>query len=69
MGKRITVTNETPTGRNQNFHDNFKNKNMTRREFVKEIKNGEYQNYHIRTINGIETPVSNPDKSTSNNLG
>lgn len=69
MGKRITVTNETSTGRNQTFHDNYKNKDMTRREFVKEIKNGEYNKYHIRTINGIETPVSNPDKSTANNLG
>ena len=69
MGKRITVTNETSTGRNQTYHDNYKNKNMSRKEFVKEIKNGSYKNYHVRTINGIETPVSNPDKSALNNLG
>ncbi|MBO4638344.1 MAG: hypothetical protein J5710_01165 [Treponema sp.] len=69
MGKRITVTKETSTGRNLTFHDNYKNKDMSRREFVKEIKNGEYNKYHTRIINGIETPVSNPDKSTSNNLG
>ena len=42
---------------------------MSRKEFVKEIKNGSYKNYHVRTINGIETPVSNPDKSALNNLG
>ncbi len=69
MAKRISVTNENITGRNLTFHDNYKDKNMTRREFVKEIKSGNYKNYHIRNINGIETPVSNPDESTSNNLG
>ena len=69
MAKRISVTSESLTGRNQKFHDNYKHKNMNRREFVSEIKNGTYQNYHIRIINGVETPVSNPDKSTSNNLG
>lgn len=69
MAKRISVTNETSSGRNQIFHDNFKNKNMTWKEFVKNIKSGLYKDYHIRTINGIETPVSNPDKSIANNLG
>lgn len=67
--KRITVTNETDTGRNTNFHDNYTDKNMTRNQFVKEINNGNYPNYHVRIINGVETPVSNPDKSTNNNLG
>ena len=69
MGKRISVTSETQTGRNKTFHDNYKNKDMSLQKFVKEIKNGDYPKFHIRTINGIETPVSNPDKSTSNNLG
>ena len=69
MPKRISVTNESLSGRNQVFHDNFKNKDMTRKEFVTEIKSGNYENYHIRVINGIETPVSNPDNSTNNNLG
>jgi len=41
---------------------------MTRPQFVKEIKNGNYPNYHIRTINGVKTPVSNPDKIVNNNL-
>ena len=69
MGKRIAVTSETSTGRNQTFHDNYKNKNISWQKFVNEIKNGNYPKFHIRTINGIETPVSNPDKSTLNNLG
>ncbi len=42
---------------------------MTRATFVAEISHGNYPSYHIRTINGIQTPVSNPDKKTSNNLG
>lgn len=42
---------------------------MTRNQFVQEIKNGSYENYHIRTIGGVKTPVSNPDNSTNNNLG
>lgn len=69
MPKRVSVTNESSTGRNQKFHDNYNNKNMNRQVFVKEIKNGSYKNYHVRKINGLETPVSNPDRSTSNNLG
>ena len=68
MGKKITVTSETSTGMNKTFHDNYKNKNLNRREFVKEVKNGNYLNFHVRTANDIETPVSNPDKSTLNNL-
>lgn len=69
MGKRITVTNEIPSGRNTNFRDNYTGREMTRPEFVREIKNGNYDNYHIRNINGIATPASNPDSSTNNNLG
>ncbi|EEI83543.1 hypothetical protein HMPREF0077_0425 [Anaerococcus tetradius ATCC 35098] len=41
---------------------------MTRQDFVRSIKAGNYENYHVRLINGIETPVSNPDKSKNNNL-
>lgn len=67
--KRITATNETATGRNTHFHDNYTGKNMTRKQFVNEIKKGNYSDYHTRKIHGIETPVSNPDKSTNNNLG
>lgn len=69
MPKRIKVTNETDTGRNTNFHDNFTGTDMTRQQFVKEIKQGNYENYHVRNINGIDTPVSNPDTKTNNNLG
>lgn len=69
MPKRITVIKESETGSNESFHDNFTGKNMTREQFVSEIEKGNYKNYHIRTINGIKTPVSNPDKTKNNNLG
>ena len=69
MPKRIKVTSESDSGRNKMFHDNFKKTDMTRTEFVHEIEQGNYPNYHIRNINGVATPVSNPDKKRNNNLG
>lgn len=42
---------------------------MTRAGFVKRIEKGEYPNYHVRKVNQIKTPASNPDKSKQNNLG
>lgn len=68
MPKRVTVTQEAPTGRNERFHDNFTGQNMTRNQFVREINRGNYENYHVREINGVPTPVSNPDNSQNNNL-
>jgi hypothetical protein len=69
MPKRVSVTQESPTGRNTNFHDNFTGADMTRAQFVHQINNGIYENYHVRNINGVATPVSNPDASSRNNLG
>lgn len=69
MPKRITVTIESETGRNEKFHDNYRGTDMTRSQFVREIERGNYENYHIRKINGVKTPVSNPDRSENNNLG
>ena len=69
MPKRISVTQESDTGRNQKFHDNYKDTDMTRPQFVRAIEAGNYPNYHIREIDGIKTPASNPDQSERNNLG
>ena len=70
MGRqRVSVTRESNTGRNERFHDNYKGTDMTRGQFVREINNGNYKNYHIRNINGIPTPISNPDSTRNNNLG
>lgn len=67
--KRISVTKETSTGRNIRFRDNRTGSTMTRSQLVRKIENGDYSHYHVRKINGIKTPVSNPDATTNNNLG
>lgn len=69
LGKRISVTNESDSGRNQVFRDNYTGSEMSRSQLVREIRQNNYDNYHVRIINGIATPVSNPDRSTNNNLG
>lgn len=69
MSKRVTVTRESSTGRNERFHDNLTGANMTRNQFVNQIRRGNYEDYHVRNINGIPTPASNPDSSRNNNLG
>ena len=67
--KRVTVTQETTSGRNQKFHDNYTGADMTRAQFVREIEQGNYDKYHVRNVNGVKTPVSDPDGSENNNLG
>jgi hypothetical protein len=69
MGKTVRVTSESESGRNTNFADIKTGENMTRSQFVREIEKGGYPDYHIRKIDGIKTPCSNPDKSENNNLG
>ena len=66
--RTVRVTRESKTGRNQRFVDTKTKRNMSRTEFNKAIKNGTYPGYHVRNINGVATPVSNPDKSKGNNL-
>ncbi len=69
MPKKVSVTQESNSGRNQRFRDNYTKTEMTRPEFVRQIEKGNYDNYHIRKINDVKTPVSNPDNSENNNLG
>lgn len=68
MAKTVVVIEESESGRNLEFIDKKNNKTMSRTEFVKKIENGTYNDYHIRKINGIKTPVSNPDGKEGNNL-
>ncbi len=68
MAKSVKVTVEDDSGRNQRFHDVKTGKDMSRVGFVKEIEQGNFPDYHVRKMNGLKTPVSNPDKSESNNL-
>lgn len=67
--KRVTVTKESSSGRNEKFHDNVTGADMSRAQFVKEIKRGRYPDHHVRNVHGVETPASNPDGSSDNNLG
>ncbi len=67
--RRITVTQESDTGRNERFHDNNTGGDMTRGQFVRQIEQGSYPNYYVRDINGVKTPVSKPDGKEGNNLG
>lgn len=66
--KRVSTIKQSKTGRNTKFRDNYRKTTMTRSQFVSKIKKGKYPKYHIRKINGVKTPVSNPDRSTNNNL-
>ncbi len=66
--KDIRVTEESSTGRNQSFKAPG-HAEMSRAQLVSEIRAGEFAGYHIRVINGVATPVSNPDRSEGNNLG
>lgn len=66
--KRVEVTQASGTGRNERFHDNRTGADMTRAQFVLQIELGNYRNYHVRNINGIKTPASNPDGSEASNL-
>ena len=68
MPKRIKVVQESDTGRNEKFRDNQTGTVMSRSELVRKIESGQYPNYHIRKINDVKTPVSNPDSSKNNNL-
>ena len=67
--KRVTVTKESSSGKNQQFRDNYNGQDMSLKQFVSEIEAGNYANYHTRDVNGIRTPVSNPDSTKNNNLG
>ena len=67
--KKVTVTRETNSGRNTRFRDNYNGNDMTLNQFVNQIESGNYPNYHVREINGVKTPVSNPDGKDGNNLG
>jgi hypothetical protein len=68
-GKRIRVVSESGSGRNVQFVDTRTGEEMSRAQLVRKIEQGTYPKYHVRKVNGIETPVSNPDHSEGNNLG
>ncbi len=66
--KRVEVTHKSDSGRNQQFHDKRTGTDMSRARFVFQIEQGDYGDYHVRYINGIKTPVSNPGGRQGSNL-
>ena len=69
--KIVKVIKETDSGRNILFQDTRNNRIMTDKDFISRIKNDNsvYSDYYyVRRINGVETAVSKPDNSKSNNL-
>ena len=69
MKQPVQVIDENDTGRNVRFLDPNAGKEMTRPEFVREIEQGNYPEYHVREIEGIKTPCSNPNGKERDNLG
>jgi hypothetical protein len=69
MPKRIKVTGDNDTGRHLGFYDNRTGADMTRSQFVRQIEAGTYNGFHVQELDGVKTPLSNPDRSKNNNLG
>lgn len=69
LSKPIVSLSKSPTGRNQLFFDLEKNLTLSRLELVEAIQRGEYAGYSVKTIRGIETPVSKRDRRKTNNIG
>ena len=67
--RRVKVIKKNDSGRNERFKDCTNGNEMTRNQFVKEIKKRNYEEYYVRKINGLDTPVSKPDGKENNNLG
>ena len=68
-GPKIVVTQQSETGRNTQFKNTQTGEEKTRAQIVKDIESGNLPGYHVRKIDGVKTPVSNPDNSEKNNLG
>ena len=66
---KLVVTKESDTGRNERFKNTLTGEDKTRAQTVRDIEAGKLPGYHVREINGVKTPVSNPDNSDNNNLG
>ncbi|MCY4643506.1 MAG: hypothetical protein OXB88_02715 [Bacteriovoracales bacterium] len=66
--KPVIVLEEGEKGRNEIFFDVEKEEILSRSDFVAKIQAGEYSGYTVKEINGVLTPVSNPDSRETNNL-
>lgn len=67
----VKAIHQTQTGKNDLIVNTVNYHTMTLNEFVKKIESGTSvysENYYIKHDSSGKTPVSKPDKSTSNNL-
>lgn len=67
--KPVVVLKESKTGRNELYVDQLTGVLMDREGFSSLIESGQYKGYTVSFIDGLATPMSKPDKITSNNLG
>lgn len=65
----LMVIEKSRSGRNTLFLDTLTGEILHASVVVQRIKNGAYPRCHLRLINGIETPVTNPDGIEWGNLG
>lgn len=66
---RVVVVREDEKLRNVDFVDTVTGISMTRGEFVEEIRAGRYSGYAVRSMHGVDTPVSKPNATVDDNLG
>ena len=59
MSGKVIVLQESSSGENTRFRDMQTGVKMTRGEFISEIEEGNYLDYHIRIIDGVKRPVLN----------
>jgi hypothetical protein len=64
----LRVLRESETGRDILYGDLNTYEEYTLPELVQRIEAGLYPNYHLRVINDIQTPVSNPNKIVADNI-
>lgn len=67
---RVTVIDESNSGMNRRFRDNWTGAEMTRGQFADEIQRGNYGDYNVQKLpDGRRIPRSNPNGSQVDNLG
>jgi len=64
---KIIGNNDGPGGRNDTYKIGSR-KNVSRRQAVKEVKNGDHSGAHVVKINRREYVRDNPDSSKKDNV-
>lgn len=67
--KPVIAIQQSQSGRNELYYDTKNQEFLTRESFVAKIETGNYSGYTVKLIQGVPTPVSNPDSKKKNNIG